>query len=484
MKVNAFSSGDASAEGALSPPDTAQDRLWAGETVEDSLPAGSTGQDGLPARDSDIDVPSTAGQPDAWTDSSPFAPCPLSLSGPPLSVAFAKGAMWRGVTLLDPGDVHTSPARPIHLALHAFVDLPGDPAIELADVHIPAAWPSAIDLDHTAVVVGPAAHSDTAAAVTGDRNTLILTYYGHPLGFPGGLELVPVDVATWTTGAFVRVSEGQWAAPRGIASGAGMGAGASFSGQGFGIGWSVIAPDAGVDELKAAVMRNDGTLAAGPWLLSAAGGDSQLTTAVAWTGTTYLFARASKTCAPVDPLCRPASVTIARVTNDADAATVQLSSTFPTPGGACCAALAAYGGSAWAVWFENAVTDGSAASNLRLVQMDSYGVARQSPVTIAGATPAISNVAIAANRLGVLVAWMEKSVGRGRLQLHQFGPDGAELDTAVSIDVPLYSSYPEINLAVVENPPGMLIGWAAGIEGDVSDPASTTWLARMECAQR
>jgi hypothetical protein len=473
MKANRLSPGDASVYDALPLADTAEDSFLARDSAED----------GLQARDSDIDVPSAAVQVDARIDSSLFAPCPLALSGPPLPVAFARGAMGRGFTLLDPGDLHTSPPRPVHVALHAWVDHPDDAAIEVADLHVPATWPSAIDLDHPSVVVGPAAHSDTIAAVTGNRETLILTYHGHPLGFPGGLELVPVDVATWTAGAIIQVSEGQWASPRGLASGAGMGVGASFAGQGFGIGWSVIAPDAGEDELRAAVIRNDGTIGAGPWLLSAVGGDTQLWTDVAWSGTTYLFARTSNTCAPVDPLCRPSSVTITRVANDTEAATLQLASTFPAPGGACCAAIASYGGSAWAVWFENASTDGSSASNVRLVQLDSSGVALQAPVTIASATPAISLVEIAASRIGVLVAWMERNVDRSRVQLHQFGPDGAELDTATSIDVPLYSNYPDINLAAVENPPGMLVGWAAGIEGDRSDPASTTWLARMECGQ-
>lgn len=49
-----------------------------------------------------------------------------------------------------------SPPRLVHVALHAMVDGASDAQIHSADLLVPAAWPTALPLNHPEGVVGPA----------------------------------------------------------------------------------------------------------------------------------------------------------------------------------------------------------------------------------------------------------------------------------------------------------------------------------------
>jgi hypothetical protein len=412
-----------------------------------------------------------------------FSPCPLIPSGEPVFVDFAPGALWRGLVVLDRGDPRASPLRSVHVGLHALVDRPSDAEIHAADVQVPAAWPTALSLDHPEEVVGPAAHSAGVAGVTHDGRTLILTYYGHPNGSPSALQLLPIDVATWTAGPFTTVASGVWAVSRGMANGSGLEPRSAFAGEGFGIVWSVYSPDLDGDQLQAAVLHTNGTVSSGPWLLHP-GAPQMLSasSAVTWTGTTYLFAAVSQPCPADDPSCPVGSVMIARAPTNTDDANVSLVTSLPLEGtNPCCVAMAAYGGAVWVAWFERAGGYGSSAWNARLVRLDPDGAARESPVTIASAVPATGWLELTASRNGAVVVWMESSAEGILLQLRQFGPDGRAIGLPTTRNLGArVTSNEGLDVVPIDNPSGMLVGWSGSREGDAF-LANTTALLRFEC---
>lgn len=411
-----------------------------------------------------------------------FSPCPLTASGEPAFVNFAAGALWRGFVVLDRGDARTSSPRPVRVALHALVDRPSDPEIHAADVQLPAAWPTTLSPYHPEIIVGPAAHSAAVGGVTPDGKTLVLTYYGHPGSSRSALHLFPIDVATWAAGPFAQIASGDWVVSRGLASGPGLEPRSELAGQGFGIVWSIYSPDVGADVVQAATLRTDGTVSSGPWRLDlGAAGEPDLNAAVIWSGTSYLFGAVQQPCSGDDPSCRPGSVTIARTPTGTDDAKLQSVGSFPLEStDACCLRFAAYGGVVWAAWLER--PGGAGAWNVRLVRLAPDGAAREAPVTIAAAVQVAARPGLAANRNGLLVAWMESSVGGVLLQLRQYGPDGNAIGLPTTRDLGAnLDSQRGFDVASIDNPSGVLIGWSGSRESDGHIAANTTALLRFEC---
>jgi hypothetical protein len=139
----------------------------------------------------------------------------------------------------------------------------------------------------------------------------------------------------------------------------------------------------------------------------------------------------------------------------------------------------------WAGWFERAISDAASALNVRLVRLGPDGTPQDAPVTIAGAVPAFGLLNLAASPLGVFAVWTESGGGNRRLQVRQFGPDGAAIGPGISRDLaPDFTSNGGLDIAAIDNPPGLVAGWAGYRSTDVGTSPSITWLTRMKCEER
>ncbi|APR86437.1 Hypothetical protein A7982_11786 [Minicystis rosea] len=367
--------------------------------------------------------------------------------------------------------------------------------IQLVGFTMGDAWPSGLAQTAAPQLFGIESHGWANLVLARSQAELALTWHGDPGG--KGRPLFRLwDIATWSPKAPIDISpngEGVLA----TAPGAGVGTnGVGYGGDGYGVIHREVIPGGGTNTRPVAVVLNaQGERVLGPHPVAAAAEYPGASTAIVWSGSTYLMATSFTTCPSGDMLCAPLSVVITRVRpasgDGKDDSGIDFVTALPaTPGSAVIGrvAIAHHAGRTYVAFSEGDQSGTGNPRRVRIAELSPTGDLVGGPVTIDDAAPMQSRLTLVASDLGVSATWAEDGditapddvPGRSMIVTTHLDLDLTVLSTRVAIPVTRWQTYGAPQGTALTQPRSLFLVWSGRSESNGFDD---TWAARLDCAK-